>query len=86
MKRSLLAVGAASTAAVLVLGGCGGSGQSSSSDTNTSLSQTSAQINAQSRDALADSGTLTTSLPEISPQWNTFQADGTLYTQHLWRW
>ena len=86
MKRSLLAVGAASTAAVLVLGGCGGSGQSSSSDTNTSLSQTSAQINAQSRDALADSGTLTTSLPEISPQWNTFQADGTLYTQNLWRW
>ncbi|MBE7194052.1 MAG: ABC transporter family substrate-binding protein [Gordonia polyisoprenivorans] len=86
MKRSLLAVGALSTAAALVLGGCGSSGQSSSSDTNTSLSKATAQINQQSRDNIADGGTLTTSLPEISTQWNTWQADGTLYTLNLWRW
>lgn len=86
MKRHLWAVGAASLAVSLVLAGCGGSTDSTSSDTNDSLSKSAAQINAQPRENIADTGTLTTALPEVSPQWNTFQADGTLYTLNLWRW
>ncbi|GAA1460560.1 ABC transporter family substrate-binding protein [Williamsia maris] len=86
MKRHLWAAGAASLAVTLVLSGCGGSTDSTSSDTNDSLSKSAAQINEQPRQNIADTGTLTTALPEVSPQWNTFQADGTLYTLNLWRW
>ncbi|KQR96301.1 ABC transporter substrate-binding protein [Williamsia sp. Leaf354] len=86
MKRQMFAVGAISVVATLALAGCGGSSSSSSSDTNDSLSKTAAQINAQPRDNIADGGKLTTALPEVSPQFNPFQADGTLYTTTLWRW
>ena len=38
------------------------------------------QYNPQPYENITDGGTLTTSLPEISPQFNTFQTDGTGYT------
>jgi len=44
------------------------------------------QYNPQPYDNIKDGGTLTTSLAEISPQFNTFQTDGTAYTLTLWRW
>lgn len=47
---------------------------------------TEAQMNFQPRDKLRDGGTLTTSIVEVSPQWNTFHADGTAYTLAFWRW
>ncbi|MFW0788297.1 ABC transporter family substrate-binding protein [Gordonia sp. CPCC 205333] len=45
-----------------------------------------AQLNLQPRDNVRDGGTLTTAIPEVSAQWNSLQADGTLYTRLLWRW
>ena len=44
------------------------------------------QYNPQPYENIKDGGTLTTSLPEISPQFNTFQTDGTAYTLTVWRW
>ncbi|GED99247.1 ABC transporter substrate-binding protein [Gordonia crocea] len=45
-----------------------------------------AQLNEQPREKLRDGGSLTTALTEITPQWNSFHADGTAYTLALWRW
>lgn len=71
-------------AAVLVglaaIGGCG-----VALDDST-VSVTGADLNPQPREKLRDGGSLTTALAEVSPQWNTFQADGTAYTQLMWRW
>ena len=44
------------------------------------------QYNPQPYENIRDGGTLTTSLPEISPQFNTFHLDGTTYTLAVWRW
>lgn len=64
-----------------LVAGCG-SGDQESSAPKTS----GAQLNPQPRENLRDGGTLTTAVPEVSPQWNTFHADGTAYTGTLWRW
>lgn len=45
-----------------------------------------ASLNLQPRENLRDGGSLTTAITEVSPQWNTFHADATLYTLALWRW
>jgi peptide/nickel transport system substrate-binding protein len=55
------------------------------STTSTELSK-SYDINEQPRDSLVDGGTLTTSVAEITPQFNTFEVDSTLYTLYFWRW
>jgi len=60
--------------------------ESPSQVTNTELANTAAMINEQPRDNIKDGGTLTTATTEISPQFNTFQADGTRYTLDLWKW
>ncbi|NMO02516.1 ABC transporter family substrate-binding protein [Gordonia sp. TBRC 11910] len=69
------------TATIALVAGCGvdlaGGGSSSS---------TQPQMNFQPRDKLRDGGSLTTAIVEVSPQWNTFHADGTAYTLALWRW
>lgn len=39
-----------------------------------------------SRDMIADGGTFTTEMIEISTQFNTFHQDGTRYTLDVWRW
>ena len=72
----------AATLTVGLVAGCGGD---DSSSTPTQFSSTP-DINPQPRENLRDGGTLTTSVTEVSPQWNTFQADGNAYTQLMWRW
>jgi len=84
IKRTVaLAVTAVLSVALVACGGSGNRG--GSSDTTQSLSQ-QAQFNPQSYENIRDGGTLTTALPEITPQFNTWQGDGTLYTLLLWRW
>ncbi|HEX8758608.1 MAG TPA: ABC transporter family substrate-binding protein [Pseudonocardiaceae bacterium] len=84
MKRTIaLAVTAVLSVALVACGGSenrGGSG-----DTAQSLSE-QAQYNLQPYENIRDGGTLTTALPEITPQFNTWQGDGTLYSLTLWRW
>ncbi|MFC7625601.1 ABC transporter family substrate-binding protein [Microlunatus sp. GCM10028923] len=78
---------AALAALALSLAACGG-GTSPNQEPTVGASElaTEAQYNPQPRDNVKDGGTLTTALTEISPQFNTFQADGTRYTLDLWRW
>ncbi len=46
-----------------------------------------AQYNPQPYDNVRDGGTLTSALPEITPQFNQFQGDGsTLYARYVWNW
>ncbi len=45
-----------------------------------------AQYNPQPYDNIRDGGTLTSALPEITPQFNPFQGDFTLYTRTVWNW
>ncbi|HIT75618.1 MAG TPA: ABC transporter family substrate-binding protein [Candidatus Avipropionibacterium avicola] len=66
--------------------GSGEPGEEASKVTNTDLAQSDAQYNPQERDAIKDGGTLTTATTEITPQFNTFHADGTRYTLDLWKW
>ena len=65
----------------------GGSGPSGGNggETAQSLAEKT-QYNPQPYENIKDGGTLTTSLPEISPQFNTFHIDGTGYTLTVWRW
>jgi peptide/nickel transport system substrate-binding protein len=73
---------AALLAVTLAACGSGGPGQSESA----------AQLNAQTQynpqpyDNLKDGGTLTSSISELSPQFNTFESDATLYSLNVWRW
>ena len=80
-----IATAAVSAIAVTGLAACGGSSDDGTSQNSTELSK-SYDINEQPRSALAQGGTLTTSVPEITPQFNTFQADSTLYSLNFWRW
>ena len=72
---------------IAVLVACGGSGPSGGNggETAQSLAEKT-QYNPQPYENIKDGGALTTSLPEISPQFNTFHIDGTLYTLAVWRW
>ncbi|MFW0794196.1 ABC transporter family substrate-binding protein [Gordonia sp. CPCC 205515] len=79
MKRILLVV----VTVLLVLVGASGCGVTMD---DSAVSTTGADLNPQPRENLRDGGSLTTALVEVSPQWNTFQADGTAYTQLMWRW
>lgn len=75
------------TLTAFVASGCGGSsGSDSAPTTNSTELSTTFQTNEQPRDAIEDGGTLTTAVPEITPQFNTFEADGTLYTSEFWKW
>lgn len=79
---------AAIAALALSLAACGGGGTPSEQAPTVGASQlaTEAQFNEQPRDNVKDGGTLTTPTTEISPQFNTWQADGTRYTLDVWRW
>jgi peptide/nickel transport system substrate-binding protein len=85
-KRSaaLAAIAVLSMALVACSGGVG-QGDRTGGETAQSLAE-KAQYNPQPYENITDGGTLTTSLPEISPQFNTFQTDGTAYTLTVWRW
>ncbi|MFT4200824.1 ABC transporter family substrate-binding protein [Gordonia sp. (in: high G+C Gram-positive bacteria)] len=71
----------AATVALAVVSGCGVDLSSSST-----FEPGQAQLNAKPREEIRDGGSLTTALTEVTPQWNTFQADGTAYTSSLWHW
>ncbi|GAB17058.1 putative ABC transporter substrate binding protein [Gordonia effusa NBRC 100432] len=78
--RWLILVVALATSAALVAG-CGVDLSGGGSTTSTEP-----QMNFQPRENVRDGGSLTTAIDEVSPQWNTFHADGSAYTQTLWRW
>ncbi|MGH3777249.1 MAG: ABC transporter family substrate-binding protein [Pseudonocardiaceae bacterium] len=84
VKRTVaLAATAVLSVALVACGGSvtgGGSG-----DTVQSLSE-QAQFNPQLYENIRDGGTLTTALPEITPQFNLWQGDSTLYTRTVWNW
>ncbi|MGB4778906.1 ABC transporter family substrate-binding protein [Microbacterium sp.] len=85
--KRLTAVAAAVVAGALLLSGCSTGGSSGPTDGATSGGETKqADYNPQPRENLKEGGTLTTALPEISAQFNTFHADGTLYSLNVWRW
>jgi peptide/nickel transport system substrate-binding protein len=79
---------AVASAAVLsvALAACSGSPTNTGpADTAESLANASS-FNPQPYDNLKDGGTLTTSLPEISPQFSIWQGDMTLYSHTVWNW
>ena len=80
-NAALAAIAALSMALVACVGGSSPGG----GETAQSLAE-KAEYNPQPYENIRDGGTLTTSLPEISPQFNTFQTDGTAYTLTVWRW
>jgi peptide/nickel transport system substrate-binding protein len=87
-KFAALAAIAALSVTLVACGGSPGPGTNANGgrgDTDKSLAA-QAQYNPQPYDNLKDGGTLTTSLPEISPQWNAFQGDMTAYSRTLWNW
>jgi peptide/nickel transport system substrate-binding protein len=85
---SMKKTAAAGVAAALsvVLAACGGAPANNGPvDTAESLAEVSA-FNPQPYENLRDGGTLTTALPELSPQMNIWQNDTTLYAQVMWNW
>lgn len=85
----------AAVAAALALGlsACGGGGGTTqetpaATSTGTSTGGGAPDIigNFVSRDQIADGGTFTTEMIEISTQFNTFHQDGTRYSLDVWRW
>ena len=83
-SAALVAIATLSTAVLVACSGSGPGG-GNGSETAQSLAEKT-QYNPQPYENIRDGGTLTTSLPEISPQFNTFHIDGTLYTLAVWRW
>ena len=78
----LTALGA-SIALTLTLAACGGQQESGSGE---SLATQAAQYNPQPYENVRDGGTLTTALPEITPQFNLWHGDFTAYTRTVWNW
>ncbi len=88
MKNRTRAVALAATATLVLSGAlaaCSSSDSSKKSQNSKDL-VSQVHINEQSYANIKQGGTLTTAVPEITPQFNTFQADGTLYTLNFWRW
>lgn len=84
MKRATAAGIAVALSAVLAA--CGGApANDGPADTAESLADVSA-YNPQPYENLRDGGTVTTSLPELSPQMNLWQNDRTTYTRSVWTW
>src|SRR3954451_14129936 len=84
-RNAVLAVIAVLSMALAACSGGPGQGDGNGGETAQSLAE-KAQYNPQPYENIKDGGTLTTSLPEISPQFNTFQTDGTAYTLTVWHW
>ena len=84
-RSAVFAVIAVLSMALAACSGGSRQGDGNGGETAQSLAE-KAQYNPQPYENIKDGGTLTTSLPEISPQFNTFQTDGTAYTLTAWRW
>ncbi|GAC70635.1 ABC transporter family substrate-binding protein [Gordonia soli] len=80
LVRRSAAVVAAALMVVAASAGCGAALDGGPSGS------TEPEINPQPRSAISEGGSLTTALPEITPQWNIFHADSTAYAQTVWRW
>ncbi|QDP98038.1 ABC transporter family substrate-binding protein [Microlunatus elymi] len=91
-KKGLVA-GVAAIALSLSLAACGG-GSGDNNDQGSSDQSSAAQgstklladYNPQPRDNIKDGGTVTMPIVEVSAQQNTFQADGSAYTNQIWTW
>lgn len=90
LRRTALAV---VTASALILTGCasdGGSGSSDGSSDSASGEKLDVKLdgsyNAKDRSELKEGGELRLAIDEISQQQNPFQADGTLYTNDVWKY
>jgi peptide/nickel transport system substrate-binding protein len=84
VKRTAALVGAAVLSMTLVA--CSGSGPTGGTPETSQSLAGQAQYNPQPYDNIRDGGTLTTALPEISPQFNLWQGDSTLYSRAVWNW
>lgn len=76
INRRLFLAGSASTAALLTLAACSGSGSDSASSEPVELA--ASQINRQERSALKKGGTLRISAQQWIPNWNPMHLDGNL--------
>lgn len=90
LRRTALAV---VTASALILTGCasdGGSGSSDGSSDSASGEKLDVKLdgsyNPKDRSELKEGGELRLAITEISQQQNPFQADGTLYTNDVWKY
>jgi peptide/nickel transport system substrate-binding protein len=87
MKHRRILAATVVVATTVALAGCSSSDEGGKGKGQTSQDLSSQfQINQTAYSDLEDGGTLTTAVPEITPQFNTFQSDGTLYTLNFWRW
>jgi glutathione transport system substrate-binding protein len=84
-KTAALAATAVVSVALVACGSTASNGPNGGGDTAKSLANKTA-FNPQPYDNIKDGGTLTTSLAEISPQFNLWQGDGTAYTRSVWNW
>ncbi|MEJ5997017.1 ABC transporter family substrate-binding protein [Corynebacterium sp. H130] len=80
LSRSILAVVAMGA---LTLTACGGGGDST---TGEKIDTAKTEYQQTAYEDVKDGGTLVTAIEEISPQQNTFHADGTRYTSDIWKW
>lgn len=89
LRRTALAV---FTASALILTGCASDGGSGSDGSNNSASGEKLDVkldgsyNPKDRSELKEGGELRLAITEISQQQNPFQADGTLYTNDVWKY
>jgi peptide/nickel transport system substrate-binding protein len=83
-KLAALSATAVLSMTLVACGGNPGSGGNGRDTAQSFAAQT--QYNPQPYDNLRDGGTLTTPVPEISPQWNIFQGNTTAYSQAVWNW
>ncbi|SDS33475.1 ABC transporter family substrate-binding protein [Microlunatus soli] len=92
MRLGKKAVVAGVAALALALSACGSGGSSGSGGDGNGdgagqgSTELLADYNPQPRDKVKDGGTVTLPITEVSAQQNTFQADGSAYTNQLWTW
>jgi peptide/nickel transport system substrate-binding protein len=85
-RTAALAAAAALAVVVAACGTAGQDGPTGPTETPESLSSRAPEYNPQPYENIRDGGTLTTALPEISPQFNVFQTDTTAYSRSVWNW
>ncbi|OYO01974.1 ABC transporter family substrate-binding protein [Enemella evansiae] len=82
-RRIHLAATAVVASLTLALSACGGAPNNPPAPIGETSSEGVLDV---PRDQIKDGGKLVTPMTEITPQFNTFQADGSLYTRLVWEW